>query len=308
VKIIHGYRGLSPDEKGASVALGNFDGVHRGHSAVIAAAAELVPGAPSGVVTFDPHPRSFFQPDAAPFLLTPMAQKSKKLSMLSVERLHILPFDAAMAAMTPEDFARDVLADGLGVAGIAVGSDFRFGAKRAGDVETLHALGASHGFKVVALEEVADESGSLLSSSTARAALREGRPEDATDVLGGAHIICGEVLMGDQRGRTIGFPTANLSLDGLLAPAFGVYAVTVTLPDGETVKGVANIGMRPTFEKTAPNLEVHLFDFQRDLYGQTIEVALHHFVRGERKFDGIDALKAQIAEDADTARRMLADV
>lgn len=305
MNIIHGYAGLTPDQKGATVALGNFDGVHRGHAAVIAAAKTLAPDAPTGVLTFDPHPRLFFQPDAPDFILTPLPTKTKKIAALDVARLHVVPFDAVLASMTPEQFARDVLADGLGITGVAVGSDFRFGAQRAGDAAMLAEFGARLGFKVIALDEVADEGGAMLSSSTARDALREGRPEDAAFILGAPHTISSDVMMGDQRGRTIGFPTANLSVDGVLAPKFGVYAVTVAMPDGTTTKGVANLGMRPTFDKSTPNLEVHLFDFEGDLYGQTLPVALHHFIRAEKKFDGIDALKAQIAADAAEARRLL---
>jgi riboflavin kinase/FMN adenylyltransferase len=307
VQIIHGYEGLTPEQKGHSVALGNFDGVHRGHAAVIAAARDLAPDAPIGVVSFDPHPRQFFQPDAAPFILTPLAQKAAKVARLKVDTLYVVPFNAALSAMTPEAFVRDVLVNGLGIVGVAVGSDFRFGAKRAGDSATLQQLGNDHGYQCQALPEVSDESGGLFSSSSAREALRDGRPEDAATILGAPHTIGGPILTGDQRGRTIGFATANLSLDGLLTPKFGVYAITATLPDGRTFNGVANMGMRPTFEKTIPILEAHLFDFAEDIYGQDVSVALHHFIRPEQKFDGIDALKAQIAADAEAAREWLAD-
>jgi len=305
VQIIHGYEGLTPDQKGATVALGNFDGVHRGHSAVIDAARALAPDAPLGVVSFAPHPREFFQPDSDPFILTPLAQKAAKVSALRVDRLYVLRFDAALSAMTPEEFVRDVLVDGLGIVGVSTGSDFRFGAKRAGDSRVLQELSKDFAFRSKALPEVSDENGGLFSSSMARAALREGRPEDAATILGSPHIISGPVLKGDQRGRTIGFSTANLSLEGILAPAFGVYAIAVKLADGSTAKGVANIGMRPTFEKTVPILEAHLFDFKKDIYGSVLEVALLHYIRPEQKFDGIDALKAQIAEDATTARTLL---
>ena len=307
MQIIHGYEGLTPGQKGHSVALGNFDGVHRGHAAVISAARALAPEAPIGVVSFDPHPRQFFQPDAPPFILTPQTQKAAKVAALSVDTLYVLPFNAALSKMTPEAFVRDVLVDGLGIVGVAVGSDFRFGAKRAGDSAVLQQLGEQFGFSCNALPEVSDETGGMFSSSAAREALREGRPEEAAAILGAPHAIGGPILKGDQRGRTIGFATANLSLDGLLTPKFGVYAITATLPDGRVFKGVANMGMRPTFEKTIPILEAHLFDFTEDIYGQDVSVALHHFIRPEKKFDGIDALKAQIAADAAAARDLLAD-
>jgi len=308
VKIIHGYQGLKADEKGATVALGNFDGVHRGHAAVIDAARGLAPEAPLAVVSFDPHPRAFFQPDADPFILTPLAEKAAKAKTLGVERLHVLRFDTALSAMTPEDFVKDVLVAGLGIVGVATGNDFRFGAKRAGDTQVLQELAARFGFKTKALPEVCDESGGLFSSSAARDALREGRLADTETILGAPHRISGPVLKGDQRGRTIGFATANLSLDGIMTPAFGVYAITATLPDERRLNGVANIGMRPTFEKTVPILEAHLFDFAEDIYDQTLSVTLHHYLRSERKFDGIDTLKAQIAEDAATARSLLSNV
>jgi len=308
VKIIHGYQGLKANQKGATVALGNFDGVHRGHAAVIDAARTLAPEAPLAVVSFDPHPRAFFQPDADPFILTPLTEKAEKVAALGVDRLHILQFDAALSSMTPEAFVQDVLVDGLGIVGVSTGIDFRFGAKRAGDTQVMQDLAERFGFETKALPEVCDESGGMFSSSAAREALRDGRLDDAATILGGPHRISGSVLKGDQRGRTIGFATANLSLEGILAPAFGVYAITAALPDGRALKGVANIGMRPTFEKTIPILEAHLFDFSEDIYGQSLSVTLHHFLRSERKFDGIDALKAQIAEDATAARGLLADV
>ena len=308
MQIIHGYKGLTPEQKGRAVALGNFDGVHKGHAAVIAAANALVPDVPVGVVSFDPHPRQFFSPEAEPFILTPLAQKAAKVAALGADVLYVLPFDAALSAMTPEAFVREVLVEGLGIVGVAVGNDFRFGAKRAGDSAVLRTLGEAHGFKAETLTEVADEAGGLFSSSAARTALREGRPDEAVAILGAPHVIAGEVLKGDQRGRTIGFATANLSLDGLLAPRFGVYAITVTLADGRIARGVANIGLRPTFEKTVPILEAHLFDFAEDIYGQVVAVALHHFIRAERKFDGLESLKAQIAADAQSARELLSNV
>ncbi len=305
MQIIHGYEGLSPGEKGATVALGNFDGVHQGHAAVIEAARALTPSSPLGVVTFYPHPRQFFQPDAPPFILTPPEQKAEKIRALGADRLYVIRFDAGFSAMTPETFIRDVLADGLGVVGVSTGNDFRFGAKRAGDAGVLEALSAQYGFRSIALPEISDDSGGMFSSSAARTALREGRPEDAATILGHPYSIRGIVSKGDQRGRTIGFPTANLSMEGLLAPAFGVYAIRVTFSDGRVAGGVANIGMRPTFEKNAAILEAHLFDFNQDIYGETIDVSLLHFLRPEQKFNGIDALKVQINEDADSARTLL---
>jgi len=308
--IVHGYTGL-PDTlpAGPTLALGNFDGVHRGHQAVIATARSERPGAPLAVATFDPHPRSFFAPDSPPFRLTRLPEKMRKLKDLGVQTCYVLPFDAALAAMTPDDFVRRVLVESIGVSAVTVGGDFRFGAARAGNTATLEALGEQYGFGVTALETVADEEGALYSSSSARAALRGGSPRDATAILGEPHRIRGIVEQGDQRGRKLSFPTANLALDGILAPKFGVYAVEVQIMDGPHrgfVPGVANLGLRPTFEKTVPILEAHLFDFDGDLYGAEIAVALIDFIRDERRFDGLDALTKQIAADVETARGIVA--
>ena len=305
--IVHGYTDLPATLPIApTLALGNFDGVHRGHQAVIAAARKARPDAPLAVATFDPHPRAFFTPNSPAFLLTSQAEKMRKLAALGVETCYILPFDAILSQMTPEAFVEDVLVGGLGIDAVTTGGDFRFGAKRAGDTGTLERLGAVHGFGVTALDTVADEEGALYSSSSARAALRDGKPVDATAILGEPHRIRGIVEQGDQRGRTLSFPTANLALDGILAPKFGVYAVDVEVMDGRgRIAGVANIGMRPTFEKTIPILEAHLLDFDGDLYGTEIAVALVDYIRDERKFDGLDSLKSQITADSQRARDIM---
>ena len=310
MRIVHGYDDL-PDglPERPTLALGNFDGVHQGHQAVIAAARETVPDAPLAVATFDPHPRAFFAPDTPPFRLTRLPEKTRKLTALGVETCYVLPFDAALSSMTPEAFVAHILVERIGVRAVTVGGDFRFGAKRAGDTGTLETLGQEYGFSVTALDSVADEEGALYSSSSARAALRAGKPEEATAILGEPHRIRGVVEQGDQRGRKLSFPTANLALDGILAPKFGVYAVEAEIMDGPhrgIVPGVANIGMRPTFEKTVPILEAHLFDFDGDLYGAEMAVALLSFIREERKFDGLDALTKQIAADVETARKAVA--
>lgn len=308
MRIVKGYSGDGGDRP--TVALGNFDGVHRGHRAVIDAARGAMPDAPLAVVTFDPHPRAFFAPDSPSFSLTTLPEKTRKLAAMGVETTHVLDFDAALSSMTPEEFVQRVLVDGLNVGAVTVGGDFRFGAKRAGNTKTLADLGKAHGFSVTALDSVADEEGALYSSSSARAALREGKPEDATAILGAPHRIRGVVEMGDQRGRQLAFPTANLALDGILAPKFGVYAVEVEILEGAHkghVSGVANLGMRPTFEKTVPILEAHLFDFSGDLYGVEIAVSLIAFIRDEKKFNGLEELTAQISADAAEARRILTD-
>lgn len=310
MKRTHDYRAIGPGDRGAAVAMGNFDGVHLGHQSVLAlahaAAARL--GAPFGVVTFEPHPRTFFAPTAPAFRLMAAEARAHRLEKLGVERLYELPFDAALASLDPEAFVADVLDDGLGVAHVVVGADFRFGKGRTGDTATLAALGRARGIGVTIAPLVCDEQGDF-SSSAIRAALSEGRPEEAARILGHWHRIEGPVLHGDARGRTLGFPTANLALDGLHPPRFGVYAVLVdvlTGPHRGRYRGVASIGVRPTFGDNRANLEVHLFDFAGDLYGAELSVALVAFQRPELRFDDVGALVGQMEADAEEARARLA--
>jgi riboflavin kinase/FMN adenylyltransferase len=306
----HGYRGLAPEDRGGAVAMGNFDGVHLGHQSVLAlaraAAAEL--GAPWGVVTFEPHPRSYFAPDAPPFRLMTADARARRLEKLGVGILYELPFDAALAGLDPEAFATRVLADGLGVRHVVVGADFRFGRGRAGDCGTLKALGARLDFGVTTAPLVSDARGDF-SSTAIREALSAGRPEEAARILGHWHRIEGAVEHGDKRGRGLGFPTANLRLDGLHLPRFGIYAVLVdvlTGPHRGRYDGVASLGVRPMFGAERPNLEVHLLDFDGDLYGAELSVALVAFQRPELTFDSIEALVAQMHRDTAEARRRLA--
>jgi len=301
-------RGLDGGARGASVALGNFDGVHLGHRALLRAAREAVAEAPLGVVTFEPHPRRFFQPDAPPFRLTTAAERARILAGLGVDLLAELPFDARLAAMAPEAFAAEVLADGLGLAHVAVGEDFRFGHRRAGDAALLRRLGAAHGFGVTILHPVSGAEG-VQSSTAVRVLVEQGRMEAAAVALGRWHTVSGVVREGDRRGRELGFPTANLDFGEQLAPRFGVYAARVTVHDGAhagTHDGVASIGVRPQFGVNAPNFEVHLFDFAGDLYGAEISAGLVAFLRAEARFDSVEALVAQMTADCDAARRALA--
>ena len=308
VRIVTDWRGLSPGLKGAAVAIGAFDGVHRGHQAVIATAREAARslGAPLGVVSFDPHPRRWFQPDAAPFRLMTPAQMARALEPLGVDRLYLLPFDADMAAMSDEAFATRVLADGLGVRHAAVGFDFTYGKGRTGSPEGLRRQGESLGFTVSVADRVDDPDGLKLSSSAVREAVHAGDMERAKAILGRPFAIEGEVVHGDKRGRTIGVPTANIRLGDYMRPAYGVYAVRARLPDGRTFDGVASLGLRPMFALDEPLLEVWLFDFDGDLYGQTVETELVAYLRGEQTFADLDALKAQIDADAAAARAALA--
>lgn len=304
IRIVHGWRDLGPEDRGAAVALGNFDGVHRGHAQVIAAAVEAAGriGAPAGVIGFEPHPRRWFQPDAEPFRVMTVAQQARALEALGVQRLHLLSFDAALATMSDEAFACEVLAQGLGVRWVAAGFDVTFGAGRSGDGERLQAYGERFGFGATVIDRVDDASGGKLSSSAVRDALRAADPGRAADILGRPFAIEGVVAHGDKRGRLLGFPTLNVPLGDYVRPRFGVYATRTRLPDGRLLNGVSNLGRRPTVGGTEERLETWLFDFTGDLYGALVETELHAFVREERRFEGLDALKAQIAEDADAAR------
>ena len=294
--------------RGASVALGNFDGVHLGHQAVIDAARK--PGLPLGVVTFAPHPREFFQPDQPAFRLMSAQARRNRLERLGVTRLYELPFDATLASFSAEDFARIVLSEGLGVAHVVVGADFCFGKGRKGTAETLHGLGRALGFEVTTLPLLGAGAGAI-SSTAIRAALSAGDMAAASAMLGHRHRIDGPVLHGEKRGRELGYPTANMDVGGLHLPRLGVYAVKVDVLDGPHKgchDGVASLGVRPMFGVNQPNFEVHLFDFKGDLYGTEISVALVEFLRDEARFDGIDALIAQMDADSARARAILAHV
>lgn len=304
-----GHQGLAPSDRGAAVAIGNFDGVHLGHQSVLAlaraAAAEVA--VPFGVVTFEPHPRSFFDPGAASFRLMSAKTRARRLEKLGVAQLYELTFDAALAGLPAAAFVADVLAGGLGIRHLVAGADFRFGKGRSGDVEMLRSMGPDLGFGVTIAPLVADDQGEH-SSTAIRAALTAGRPEEAARILGHWHRIEGAVAHGDKRGRGLGFPTANLWLDGLHLPRFGVYAVLVDVLDGPHAgryRGAASIGARPTFGENRPNLEVHLLDFDGDLYDACVSVALVAFQRPEKRFESVDALVAQMHADvAESAARL----
>lgn len=307
VGIVTEWRDLPDRLRGAAVAIGAFDGVHRGHQAVIAqarAAADRL-GAPLAVVSFAPHPRRWFQPDAAPFRLMTPGQMARALEPPGVDRLYLLPFDAAMAAMTDAAFAHEVLGAGLGIRHAVVGFDFTFGKGRTGSPEGLRRHGEALGFGVTVVDRVDDPDGLKLSSSGVREALKAGDMARAAAILGRPFAIEGEVIHGDKRGRTIGVPTANIVMGDYMRPAYGVYATRTRLPDGRVIDGVANLGVRPMFEIAQPLLEVWLFDFDGDLYGQTVETELVALLRGEMTFDSLDALKVQIDRDAEAARAVL---
>ena len=304
MKIFSDWLGLPAAAQGAAVALGNFDGVHLGHAGVIRAARAARPGAPVAVLTFEPHPRSFFRPQDPPFRLTLSAERAAALEALGVDLLYELPFDAAFSHISGEDFIDRVLHAGLRAVHLACGGDFAFGHRRGGDVGMLIRRAGALGMGLTVVPPIADAQGPI-SSTRIRRLLQDGYPEHAAALLGRNHTIRGVVAHGDKRGRTIGFPTANIPLGEHLEPARGVYAVTVRLPDGSTVQGVANIGLRPTVGGKESRLEAHLFDFAGDLYDAELTVALQAFLREERKFETFDALKAQIIADAGAARALL---
>lgn len=299
------WQGLATADRGASVAMGNFDGIHLGHRAVIDLARR--PDAPLGVITFEPHPREFFAPEAPAFRLMNAEARANRLAKLGVEQLYQLPFDATMASFPPETFVREVLAEGLGVRHVVVGADFCFGRGRKGTAADLQSLGAEHGFDVT-VATLIQAGGTSISSTAIRTALSDGRPRDAATMLGHWHRIEGEVLHGEKRGRELGFPTANMSVAGLHLPRLGVYAVyadVLTGPQAGSYMGAASLGVRPMFGQNLPNLETHLLDFSGDLYGQHLSVAFVEYLRPELRFAGLPELITQMEADCDTARSIL---
>ncbi len=307
MRVIKEWKGLMARDRGAAVALGNFDGVHRGHQQVIALAAKAAraAGLPLGVISFDPHPRRIFQPEAPAFRLMRPAQQARGLEALGVDLFYVLPFDEEMKGLSDQDFARLVLHEGLDVRHVAVGFDISFGKGRTGSPATMRTYGERFGFGVSVAEAVADTDGEKYSSTGVRDALREGRPEDAAAILGRPFAIEGPVQRGRQLGRELGFPTANVHLDDYVQPRFGVYATRTRLPDGREIPGVANIGVNPTVGEVAPLLEVWLFDFDEDIYDQTIETDLITFLRPEAKFGSLQEMVDQVMRDADQARKIL---
>jgi riboflavin kinase/FMN adenylyltransferase len=314
MKIFRHYNDIPDAYRGAVVALGNFDGVHLGHQALIGHARKHAEerGAPLGVIAFEPHPQEFFRPQAESFRLTPFRAKARLIADLGADAMFALAFDADMAKKSAQDFVMDVLMNGLGIGCVVVGEDFQFGKGRAGNVTVLSYMGEMEGFGVEVFDAVTVADGEKISSTRIREALKAARPDEAAKLLGHWWSVEARVEHGDARGRTIGFPTANMRLDHCLKPAFGVYAVRATIFEDDrpvaTRDGVANFGIRPMFETPTPLLETWLFDFDGDLYGKHLSVELIAYLRPEAKLDGLDALKAQIAKDAADAKIALAAV
>ncbi|HET9354724.1 MAG TPA: bifunctional riboflavin kinase/FAD synthetase [Sphingomicrobium sp.] len=298
---------VSADLRGAILALGNFDGFHLGHQAVVGRAVQR--GAherrPVIVATFDPHPVAFFKPELPPFRLTTLGQREALFAHAGADAMLVFEFGADLAATSAEEFVAGLLADRIGAAGVVTGEDFTFGRGRGGNAALLGAIGADNG---IAAETVAAVllDGERVSSGRIREALVAGMPETATRMLTRPFAIAGEVVHGDKRGRELGWPTANVTIGDYQRPAYGIYAVRVTLDDGSEHIGVASLGVRPMFSPPQELLEAHLFDFDGDLYGRTIETSLVAYLRPEADFASIDELKAQMARDAEAARAILA--
>jgi riboflavin kinase/FMN adenylyltransferase len=294
--------------RGGIVALGNFDGFHLGHQAVVARAVARAraEGRPALVATFDPHPVRFFRPDTPPFRLTTLDQRERLFAGAGADAMIVFRFDAVLAGTLANEFVSERLLGLIGAAGVVTGEDFTFGRGRGGSIAVLRQAGEALGFSVDSVGPVCDESGLAVSSSRIRDALKAGDCDEATRLLTRPFSIEGVVEHGDKRGREIGYPTANLSLGQYLRPRFGIYAVRARLPDGRSVGGAANLGIRPTFEPARELLEPYLFDFSGDLYGQRIEVELIAFLRPEARFESLEALCAQMEADCVEARRRLA--
>jgi riboflavin kinase/FMN adenylyltransferase len=313
MRVLRHYTNTPKTCRNAVVVIGNFDGVHLGHRAVLREAADIAQGigAKVGVITFEPHPREFFAADAPSFRLTPLRPKARLLEELGIDFLLAVHFDKAFSEKSAEEFIEDILVDGLAVQYVVIGYDFVFGYRRRGNADLLRDYAARRGFGLKIIDPVRRDE-EVYSSTRIRNYLKNGNPRAAAELLGHFWEIDGRVIEGDKRGRTIGFPTANIETQGYIEPAHGVYAVKCAIEeDGGRPAwrdGVANLGVRPTVGGESVLLEVHLFDFEGDLYGKHMRIALIDHVRPEAKFDGLDALKAQIARDCEAAREILSAV
>jgi riboflavin kinase / FMN adenylyltransferase len=303
--VVHGTSHVPARARGGAYAIGNFDGVHRGHQALLRAAREQAAelGAPAGVILFEPHPREFFQPDKPHFRLTPLHRKLELLEQFGLDAAIVLKFDAGLAGMPAQDFIEQIIVGALAARHIVIGYDFRFGKARAGDPETMRRAGQALGFGVTVVPQVG-EAGEVFSSNAIRAELAQGDVAGAAQMLGHWWRVSGQVIGGFKRGTGLGFPTANIALAPGTALAHGIYAARVHL-DGKAYAGAAYLGTRPTFDDGAPMLEVFLFDFERDLYGRELGVEFIDYVRPDTKFASVEALKQQIARDCAKAQAIL---
>ena len=310
MRIFRHYEGLPEDYRQAVIAVGNFDGVHLGHQGVIQEAGRIAAAnnVPWGVMTFEPHPRMYFKPGQPSFRITPLRAKSHAVGTLDVDFMVVLRFDEDLATMAAEQFIQHVLVDNLGVYQVVCGYDFSFGKGAAGNCELLLHMGMEAGFGMTAVGAIDDSTGKPYSSTRVREYLAAGDPRSAARLLDRPFEISGRVSHGDKRGRTIGFPTANVHLEDYMEPARGVYAIRAAIDTGDEpvwLDGVANLGIRPMFETPESVLEVYIFDFAEDLYDRHLRVQLVEYLRPELMLDGLDALKSQIAKDCDQARDIL---
>ena len=310
MRIIRGNNPIDPSDRGTVAALGNFDGVHLGHQSVIREAGRIARdlGAPLSVLTFEPHPRMLFQQDPAPFRLATSAARAEAFADIGVELLFELAFDQEFSQLAAEEFVPRILGDMLGLRHVVCGYDFVFGHRRRGNPELLETQGTEHGIGVTRMDAVTEEDGAVYSSSRVRQCIAEGDPRGAAELLGRPWSFEGVVEKGDQRGRTIGFPTCNLRIFDLIQPAHGVYAIQARVGNEDSwLAGVANFGRRPTVNDRGALFEAHLFDIDRDLYDKALTIRVIDFIRPEMRFSGLDALTAQIATDAARAREILAE-
>ncbi|MFN3625576.1 MAG: bifunctional riboflavin kinase/FAD synthetase [Hyphomicrobium sp.] len=304
--IVHGYKNVPAEARGAVLAIGNFDGVHRGHQALLRSAVAIGRElkAPAGALIFEPHPREFFHPEEPHFHLTPLPQKLKLFERAGLDVAVVLPFDAALAALSADDFVKRVVVDSLGARHVIIGHDFFFGRNRGGTPETMRAAAVEQGFGITVIPPVAED-GEVFSSSAIRLHLAQGDVKGAARLLGRTWDVEGKVVGGAKRGTGLGFPTANIPLSRGTALGHGIYAVRVNV-DGERHDGAAYLGTRPTYDNGMPVLEVFLFDFDGDLYAKTIAVEFVDFIRPDRKFDSSEALVEQMNRDVARARDILA--
>lgn len=306
MKVYHFGDKIDNSAYGSSCAMGNFDGIHLGHQNVIDLARQNAHG-PLGVITFEPHPREFFSPQAAAFRLGNAQSRAHRLTKLGVEYLFELSFNAELASMSPEVFVKEILIDWLSISRVVVGADFCFGKGRLGTSQDLYVFGKKYGFECMITDLIATDD-TIISSSAIRQTLSQGLPKEATKMLGVPHSIAGKVIDGDKRGRELGFPTANISLDGLFLPRLGIYAVKVDIltgPHKGHYQGVSSLGVRPSFGTNTPNLETYIFDFDKNIYGEEISVSLIDFLRPESKFSDIAKLISQMESDCELAIKAL---
>ena len=310
MQVYRNFLSIPDKHRGGVIAIGNFDGVHQGHLKVIETAGKLAckENIPWGVLTFEPHPRSFFGVEDKFFRLTPFRTKVGIIKSLEVDFMLVLKFNSTLSNMTSQSFISQVLVEGLNAKKILSGKDFVFGKNREGSIKTLKKSGQVYGFESIDLDQVQDNSGQIISSTRIRDYLKAGQPEKVSSLLGRNFEIEGRVIYGDKRGREIGFPTANVQLNNQLLPALGVYAVRVQIKKGNTFDwydGICNLGYRPTIGGDECLLETHIFNFSNDIYEQNIRVSLIEFIRPEKKFDNINMLKEQIKTDAKCAIEIL---